>query len=304
MNILFLYPRLDCSFKPGPVPANPGPPNHPIRLHWQRFIEGTVAKLRSEGHKVDVIHRPLWQMTYDIIRPLAEKYDVVYVPHKEKAVYPIDNALYYMQTVFPRYFTVDPIGWGAHLSYLPLDLDGEHENIFDSLRSEQERNVSKFAQPQKELDIEAGFVLFVCQIPHDETIQYHSRVSVPDALTMTLKWAREIGKRVVVKGHPVNPASMAQLRQITDDYGQTYVDDVSILSCLKKAESVFLVNSGVGFEAILQGKPVFQFGESEYGQVVNKITDDNIVYNLDVDMNKYRRFINTFFARAIDSSKL
>lgn len=303
MNILFLYPRLDCSFKEGPIPFHPGPPNHPIRLHWKRFIESTIHKLMNDGHHVDIIHAPLWKMPYDAIKQYESKYDVIYVPHKEKHNYPLSNALFYMQTVIPRYFTVDSKGWGAHLSYLPLDLNEDNEDVFDILREEQEMNISKFEQPKTVLDVDGDFILFVCQIPHDETIKYHSNVGVEDALIKTLEWAQKNEKNVVVKGHPVNPASMQRLIEITMHFKQTYVDDVSLLSCLKKCESVFLVNSGVGFEAILQGKPIFQFGNSEYEQVVNKV-QKNIEYNLDVDLNKYRKFINAFFAKAIDSSKI
>ena len=49
---------------------------------------------------------------------------------------------------------------------------------------------------------------------------------------------------------------MIPLKQLTQEAGAEWVEDVSIHDCLAGAERVFMVNSGVGFEAILHGKPV------------------------------------------------
>jgi capsule polysaccharide modification protein KpsS len=138
------------------------------------------------------------------------------------------------------------------------------------LRKRIERNVSNFAQPpQGGLPVEGPYSLFVCQVPHDEAILFHSDVSVEQALCAVLSYAQHHGLNLVVKGHPANPKSMQPLREKAEASPcATWVDNISIHSCLARAEKVYLVNSGVGFEALLHDRSVVRFGRAEYDCVV------------------------------------
>jgi hypothetical protein len=274
-HVLIARPRLDCSFKKGPIPEAEGPPRTQVLANFGRFIDGLADYHRARGDKVTVETRALWQFELEDMQKAAKAFDAVYFPHRQKRQYPIgDNALYYMATAFPDYVSVDPVGWGASMSWIPLAPGNamEHRATFEMLRSRVTQNVSKFVQPAlgRSLPI-ADFLLFVCQIPHDETIQFHSAVSVPQALAATLAYGRAAGRRVVVKGHPVNRESMRPLRQLVEvDSNALWVDDISIHTCLAGAERVFLVNSGVGFEAMLHDRTVIRFGEAEYASVAPK----------------------------------
>ena len=138
---------------------------------------------------------------------------------------------------------------------------------------------SKFAQPaSQKLDLPKDFVFFPCQIPHDETIKYHSDVSVLDALMATCKATQTLNIKLIVKGHPVNPASMAPLYQAAMQYNHvTWVTDVSIHDIIPHARAVVVVNSGTGMETLLHKRPVVTFGRCEYDCVSNRATTDNIV---------------------------
>lgn len=269
-----LFPNLHQTFKnTGQIHDTPGP-LPPIRQHWNTFLMNLRIYLEME-YEVEVIKRPLWQFTYEFCMSESKNCDLIFIPHKQRIDFGIPNAMYYMQTVFPDKFTIDENGWGASLSWIDdLNLDGENlENvsIFNTLKTRLLNNVSKFDQPVKNIDVD-DFDLFVCQIPHDETIKYHSSVSVYDALKSTLAYAWVNNRKVVVKGHPVNPGSMESLKKLTETFNQIWVDDVSLLSCLQKANNVFLVNSGVGFEAILLEKPIFRFGDAEYRNIVPELS--------------------------------
>lgn len=234
---------------------------------------------------VKIIVLPLHKITKEYVENLTYCYDMIYIPHKQRSDF-VNNpkCLYYMQTVFPDRFTVDSNGWGASMSWCPLtvtnaDMDNyltDHEfhtavdDNYEMLRLRLKDNVSKFQQP-KNVDkiIDENYILFVCQIPHDEVIHYHSKTSVDVALMQTLDFAQKHGIKVLVKGHPANPSAMSNLIRITEKYKcAEYRDDVSIHEALSKCKLAVMVNSGVGLEAMLHGKPIYTFGDSEYRNVV------------------------------------
>jgi capsule polysaccharide export protein KpsC/LpsZ len=271
---------------------------------------------RDNNIDFTVDERPLWQFTPDNIN--QEQYDVIYVPHKEQHNFPLPTgkARYYMQTVFPEMFTVDTNGWGSHLSYLPLQLMDkptyQQQENFELLKTRITRNVSKFDQPSSAEPIYSD-ILFVCQLPHDETIKFHSSVSVEKALETTLQWATKHlhgSNTVVVKGHPVNPGSMEPLRRIIAQsefgYATRYLDNVSIHDCLRGTKLVVMVNSGVGFEAMLHEKPIVIFGNAEYSSVVSQALPSIESFNKARQQALYGKkhyveWLNKFMQSAYDS---
>jgi len=62
-KILIARPRLDCSFKPGPVPAATGAPLNRILFEFGRFIDQIRSFHEACGDHVEVYERPLWQFT-------------------------------------------------------------------------------------------------------------------------------------------------------------------------------------------------------------------------------------------------
>ena len=274
-RVLIARPRLDCSFKPGPVPETRGEPlNRVLRLFGQLIDQLAEAHGRL-GHLVDVEERPLWQFDLQSLQAKAAAYDRVYFPHKQSRQFPIGkNAFYYKNAAFPEWLTVDPRGWGASLSWSPLSPGNPDEAdwaLFRTLQARIADNVSLFEQPDRVEVQEPGYLLFVCQLPHDETIQFHSDVKVETALAAVLAFAEASGQRAVVKCHPAGRNSMAPLREAAAACPfATWVEKASIHSCIAGASTVYLVNSGVGFEAMLHDKPIVRFGEAEYSAIVPK----------------------------------
>lgn len=308
MKTTILAPRLDCTFKEGHVPERRGE-IPAIRVHWMNFINTLAEHLRINNHQVTVIEKPLWQFNP------SDDYgdaDVVFVPHKEKHNFNIPNkkTLYWMQTVIPQLFSIDQNGWGANMSFLPVSLDQpkfEAAELFSKYQTRILRNESKFDQPSPINFNQKDYILFLCQIPHDETIRLHSDVSVEAALIATLEFAKTQNLKVIVKGHPVNPLSMEQFKQITQRYGQQYVDNISIHDCIRNCLAAFCVNSGSGIEVMLHNKPLFIFGHSEYDNVVSKVTTDvqKIIEEwFTFSFVNYDKFIYSFVNHLYDSKDL
>ena len=286
-KVLLLAPRLDCMFKKGPVPPEIGS-IAPIRKHWRNFIERVISEYSNRTDvSFKVLELPLWQFTPELVNEL--KPDIVFVPHKEAHSFPVENCevYYYMQTAFPWMFSVDRKGWGAGSSKYPFDCkytgtaEDEYNgaDIFNMLQNRMNDNQSKFEQPiyqsREKINLPDYYAFFPCQIPHDETIKFHSDVTVEEALERTCIATQEIGMNLVVKGHPVNPGSMQSLKEIAKKYLHvTWYDDVSIHQLIQTARCTVTVNSGVGFESLLHKIPVVTFGRSEYDCVTYKVNSN------------------------------
>lgn len=266
LNIAYLFPRLDVPFKDfgGPIPKVRGEIS-PIRKHWENFMYSLQTNMKNRGYNFDIYEKPLWQ--FDPIFAENRNVDLVFVPHRERQVFHVSNAktLFYMQTVFPQYFSIDHKGWGGNLSYLPISTENNDDIWFEEFRTNYiKNNISKFDQPRQNSFNESDYYAFLCQLPHDETIKYHSKVEVIDGLKTVLDWGKKNKKKIVVKGHPVNPASMYPLEQLTNQYKNAiWVDNVSIHDVIANSIGCFSINSGSSMEVLLHKKPLVLFGKSE-----------------------------------------
>ncbi len=181
MRVLILAPRLDCMFKEGPVPEVEGPPNDPIRVHWANLVKRLTEDHEEKGDTVEILKKPLWQFTPEEV--CALKPDLAYIPHKEAHSFPIPDienidVRYYHQTVFPWRFYIDKEGWAGGASVTGEDIMNMGTSSsynYDQLRKYTLSGGTKFAQPTKRKElpnyVPESYVLFPCQIPHDETIK-------------------------------------------------------------------------------------------------------------------------------------
>ena len=308
MRVLFLMPRLDCSFKVGYVPAGRGP-IEPIRLHWIQFRKNVQTEHELRGDHFQVLEMPLWQFEVDEIQSLCDKdqYDIVYIPHKEDRNFLITGRtrpLYYMQTQFPWIFSVDSKGWGSGASAYPFNsVPTANSAAYDKLRTISVTGKSKFGQPVRGTNLNMlptdPFIFFPCQLPHDETIKFHSSVSVEDALSITCNAAIELNVPLVIKGHPVNPGSMSPLQDIVgklrSDRRIQWINDINIQDVLEKAAVTVTVNSGVGFESLLMRTPVMTFGDAEYDAVAFKVTPETLEQALNSELKFRPESVYGFF---------
>jgi hypothetical protein len=311
-SIYIARPRLDCSFKAGPIPDVEGPPRNTALGIFGTFMDSLEAFHLGRGDKVVAERRPLWQFDLPYMQQQAQAHDRVYFPHRLREQFPIGgNAWYFKTTAFAEYLTADPQGWGASLSWLPLKKTPPDEPAWQFFRGLSERiwsNHSIFEQPARSAlpagKADEGYLLFVCQIPHDETLLFHSEVSVAEALASVIAYAEHVGLPLWVKGHPANPKSMQPLRDLARaSSAALWVDNASIHDCLAGARRVFLVNSGVGFEAMLHDRTLIHFGHAEYSSVVPRaeptLASLLALHDYQHDLADYVGFLNSFFARTL-----
>lgn len=277
---VILFPRLDCSFKNTGtfVRTNEWPQ---IRSHWTNFAMWLYKDITEQHHKNPlIIAAPRW-MFNNSIENYFHQFTHFWAPHVEKHNFKGgNNTKYYMQTVFPWLFTIDDKGWGGGASFVNTfnSTNSYDEEAFNKMREYVLDGNSKFAQPQKRCS-EFDFDIFVpLQLPHDETIKWHSDIEVDDFVRELCVWAHSRNKKICFKGHPVNLASMEPLKKIISEYENvTYVTDIHIHDLIESAEVVYVINSGVGQEAMLLQQPVVAFGRCEYENAV--IRGD--IYDLD-----------------------
>ena len=284
MKVLILKPRLDLPFKK--FAAALSDTNLPeIRTYWEKFVDTLAQSHRNKNDDVVIVEAPRWQFTNDVVKQYNA--DRVYVPHTEEDRFQGGKTcMYYMQSVFPGLFTIDSKGWGGGATFADIKhdtgLDGKDVSISDRLLNEAydeykkriENGQTKFAQPDKGKDfvLDQEFIFVPLQLPHDETIKYHSDVDVPNLVASLCHWSARTQVPVVFKGHPINRGSMEPLKKIIEQYvidsPIAYVDDIDIHKMLRASSAVYVINSGVGMEAMLHNKPVVSFGRSEYQEFV------------------------------------
>ena len=312
---LILAPVLGLPFK---RPAGLVREGAPIALRepWRAFAETIRAVLCAAGWNARILTRPMWELT----PALADAYgaDLVLVPHRERHQFACETpALFWMQSPLPHLFTVDRQGWGAGASGYPFEGQGEESGAFASLAERIADNRSKFDQPPRqgrdELGLPAKYVFCPCQIPHDETLRFHSDVGMAALVKALAEWARKSGTHVVFKPHPANRAAMSPLHQAAPDSEHVHWIDASIHDLIAHSTAVYTINSGVGLEAILHGKPVVTFGRADYDAVTVKgdlgalshiwriVNSDQLAA---IRAAAYRRFADWYVnAHAFDAAK-
>lgn len=309
IKVLIARPRLDWTFQRGATEPPPieGPPRAAVLHRLGRFLDGLTAYHRAHGDSVDIKTRALYEFTPQTLN--ADAYDRVYMAHRNAANFPLGGrGLFYKNSPLVCLHTVDPAGWGANLSFLPPRArPGVNQKaILSRLNARAASNESIFEQPSRGPNpIGQNYIGFVCQIPTDENVRDHSPVSVAQALEAVIAYAESSGKRLLVKGHPANSKAMAPLRALAErSQSSQWIETISIHSFVEHAERTYLVNSGVGFEALLQGRPVTRFGHAEYDSVVPMalptIASISATAASHPDIRAYEEFLTNYADRCID----
>lgn len=280
-----VLPRLDLPFKKPSVPKDlwsllRGPRLHDreLRRYWTAFADLLADALHDRGCDLRRIEVPLWRVTTEWVEALDV--DLVFLPHKQRFELPglTRPAWFYMQQALPWLFSLDPLGWSAAAARYPCDY-GAGDPAAGTFERYAERllggNTSKLAQPPRRArdDLVAQgeippepYIFLPCQRPNDRSIRYfcdHDPAAIAGALA---GWAQRRGIALVLKAHPTNPASARPLRRATQGTGARW-SDASVHDLIAHSAAVYVINSGVGLEALLHDKPVATFGRVEYDAV-------------------------------------
>jgi hypothetical protein len=273
---VILAPRLDIPFKQFDV-VRAQSVNEPIRKHWEKFISKKV----DEGYYK--VSSPRWMFNAKIEQyfPNAQ----FLVPHVEQHNWGGGHrSFFYMQTVHPWLFTVDPLGWAGGAQYIAsFDPNADYDDASYKKVKEQLGN-GKFAHLQTtktpwHLIEKDNYIIVPLQLPHDETIKYHSDFSVEHFVKTLCEMANTNPDmpQFVFKGHPVNLKSMEPLKEIVEGGFDNvlYISEGNFNELVSNAKAMFVLNGGSGQEAMLHGIPVACFGRCDYAPaVINGDIDD------------------------------
>lgn len=302
-SIAILVPRLDLpfkNFKSFDPEKHSLPPNVvEVRNYWQNFFESLKITLDDLHFNYKIYNIPMWEITSEYVESLEEK--VVLIPHKtNKQILSANKKVLYAMQIMTRWlFSIDPAGWGASASVYPCKeyvTASENASTFEYYRDLLVRKKSsKYDQPNQQSrlklilkrEIPVGkFLFFPCQIPHDESIRFHSDIEELDLIESIIEWADSRRVRVVFKKHPANLKSMAPFEKLVSNSKFCNWSDANIHDLIRLSEGVLTINSGVGFEALLHKKPVVTFGKTEY---------DVITYKSDMkDLDRAYEYIKAF----------
>lgn len=269
-----------------------------LRHSWQNCFNHIREALGRRGHTALAITIPGSDITSALAN--ASDADVVIMPHRQHfQCRDLEiPALYLMQIAHRWLFTVDTKGWGAGADAYPYD--GFDDTFVDDTVFNQyqrwisENNDSKFDQPDRRSrdDLiadgtlpEGNYVFFPCQIPDDEVVRFFCDVSEEDVISALASWADKTGVKILFKAHPFAPQTSETFKAIAQGENIQWVD-ASIHDLIEHCEAVYTLNSGVGHEGILHGKPVVMFGRSEYDQLAIRAS----VEDLDGAYNKVKNW--------------
>lgn len=259
-----------------------------LRNYWRQFCDLLEGELTTRGHEVKTQIMCRWDVTPEYVNRLDA--DLVFIPHTSSDVFITSKPVFfYMQVMQGWLFTADPKGWGSLSSRYPANdyIKGDpHSGVFDNYKEILlASNSSKFPQKEGvfykdlmqsgEVPLFEDYIFFPCQIPHDESLAYHSDVKEIDVVKSLVNWCNKNKVYCVFKRHPANLKSMKLLEEIAKGK-YIYWSDASIHDLIKHSKAVYTINSGVGFEAMLHCKPVVTFGKTEYDQVSIKSGIDNL----------------------------
>ena len=310
-RVLILKPRLDLPFKRFGLNI-PNKNIIPIRVHWQNFVDKLHEYHTLRHDRVVVIEEEKWKLSNLLLDYYAP--DIAYIPHTDKKTFmgidENDVCRYYMQTVFPWLFTIDKEGWGGNASHAKSgwEVAPDEDRTYNLFKERADRGESKFDQPTGKFVNNIGDYIFVpLQLPHDETIRYHSNLKVITWAVKLMDWSYENKINLVFKNHPANPASLEDVRQFTKRMDNCYFIDheINIHSLFKQAKAVYVINSGSAKEAMLHDVPIVRFGRADYNFAVIEGDINDLdrtwqkVLNQSTDTMKenYRTFYNWFINR-------
>lgn len=162
------------------------------------------------------------------------------------------------------------------------------------------KNISKYEQENNPFVFPEKFIFFPLQILQD-TVMLQSNFEP----LMLFKTVVEILNKkeipLVVKRHPLCTDKL--LEELLISYvnqNKILLFNGSIHDAISKASTIYVINSGVGFESLMHLKPVVSFGKSDYMSVTKHITsleqiEKNPWYILDEEQkDKIKLFLYYF----------
>lgn len=240
--------------------------------HWEKFNGLLKSCLTELGH--EVVEQQAAPSVADDFRGASFR---IYAHRTRRDV---AGDLFYKQMHLPELFTIDTLGWGADHSGMQARPDW---SSVDNARAEEfvsalrlrflKTGGSKLPQPGRHgaLSLPDEYIFVPTQTPRDYVQVYHAPISVLAFVRLMAEWADDSKQNVVFKLHPGLYHTSECDSEIIDAVNQyaaasdfVFCLDANVHDLIAGATAVFTINSGVGFESLIHGKPVVTFGDCDY----------------------------------------
>jgi hypothetical protein len=191
----------------------------------------------------------------------------------------------------PYLFTFDRTGYSGWLSgihsdnfknaWQNCDENFAIQNILELGKQVTKNNISKYPQGYSTDASLKGlvghpkaskkFLFLPLQMPDDTVVQL-SRFPYIEAVSQIIKAALVYDQPLIIKRHPLCEApEIEKLLDSVRSLSNVCISSAPIHEIFKRSKAVICCNSGVGFEALLQGLQVWTFGASDYSPVTHEI---------------------------------
>jgi len=188
------------------------------------------------------------------------------------AIAPQPQSYSFKESFLHGWVQVDPMGYSGwhsenYCQYpVPDLLPDEKADVVRRLARYVEAGGSKYKQPPAQDGLPVRYVFLPLQKPQDSSSHF-GRFDVGEIVPPLVAWCGKKGIQLVIKRHPFcHSARMAALVEAWGAHDNVKIVDGDSVACINGALFIVSMNSGVGFEALMRGKPVVSFGLSEYTQ--------------------------------------
>jgi hypothetical protein len=241
-----------------------------------QFVKSLLFALGTLGARVTPRHTRM----HDDFAPRTVEPDAFLFSHH--SIGDGDGICRFKHSYRRGYFSFDPLGYGgfSRLARDPASLEGaeaipvpEAVDYAGRLRGQMvAANESKFAQPARtERPPRPGYVLLALQVPGDTVLRL-SRSAPLDFYRRVIDETGKLGMRCVVKRHPkCTTPVVTELLSDAASLPHVEIRTDSVNDLLPGADRVVVVNSGVGLEALVHGRPTLTFGGCEYASLTSCI---------------------------------
>ena len=232
-------------------------------------------------------------------------FDVMIKQHGDKTLFPSYD-FFYMQMFHKFLFEFDHNGWGCLNSNI-LTFD-ENKNYINKLSLEKVNYLRKdllslnTKHNQKRYNIFINkipddYIFVPLQTPNDYVIKKFSPISVYKFILFVGEIASSLKQNFVLKIHPFAMKDKKILSIIsylltTNKY--IFLSDDNVIKLINNSNSVFIINSGVGFESLILSKPVYTVGNCIYKSITNHI-------NLNVKSLNKQSFTHSFKSKRVNN---
>ena len=116
--------------------------------------------------------------------------------------------------------------------------------------------------PQRVEGLPENYILAPLQVREDYVLRHHAAITVPEFVTALADWSEASARPLVFKLHPGDPWRGHLARAEAWRHARFATGNVHNL--IAQSRGVIVINSGVGFESLIHGKPVVTLGDCDY----------------------------------------